>query len=70
MPPKIITAPTRLSPRQRMIRDCEMRIQRVYALGDTITFRQRTVIIRNLLDRLLTLGDTPVLVVEHHRVVQ
>lgn len=68
LPFKIVTAPTKLTVRQRMVRDTEIKIQRVYALGDTLTLRQRSQIVRSLLDRLLVTAKTNL--VEFDRSVQ
>lgn len=50
---KIITAPRTLSGTEKEVRLAEIKIQRIYALGDILTLRQRSSIIRALLLRLV-----------------
>lgn len=50
---KIVTAPTRLTPRARLVHDAELKIRRVYDLGAILTLRQRRSVVESLLIGLL-----------------
>lgn len=51
---KIVTAPRKLTREQFLAREVEIKIQRIYALGNILTLRQRSSIIRSMLESLLT----------------
>lgn len=54
---KVVTTARSLTPRQKLVRDTELKIQRLYGLGDTLTLRQRISITRSILETMLLLYD-------------